>query len=249
MPNVVLLNNVDHHDLKVALGHGAAFGDAVNQVLVVPTEFAEVQRHYPILIRKDENGRYFAVALLGLDVDENLFLNEDGWNAAYVPAMQQRGPFRIGFGEREGETGAAREPMIHVDLDHPRVSRTAGEPLFREHGGNSAYLEHTIRVLRVIHDGLSAADVMFAAFAEHALIEPVTLQVSLDETTRYNIPDCFTIGAAKLAALDDAALGALNRRGFLGHAFMLATSLGNMSRLIELKNRKRRGAAPRATEI
>ena len=63
MTEAVLLNNVDHHDLKVALGHDAAFGDAINQVLVLPTEFAEVQREYPILFRKDDAGAFRAVAL------------------------------------------------------------------------------------------------------------------------------------------------------------------------------------------
>src|SRR4029078_4512110 len=95
MTNRVLLNNVDHKDLRVALRHGADFGDAVNQLLIFPTEFEEVQREFPILFRREENGAYQCVALLGLDRDENLFLGEDGWLSRYVPALQQRGPFSI----------------------------------------------------------------------------------------------------------------------------------------------------------
>ena len=37
MTNNVLLNNVDHQDLKIDTRHGAAFGDAINQVLIFPT--------------------------------------------------------------------------------------------------------------------------------------------------------------------------------------------------------------------
>lgn len=82
--NRVLLNNVDHADLRVIAAHGVAFGDGVNQTLLLPTEFEAAQREYPILIRKDPSGGYHAVALLGLDRDENLFLDETGWRARYV---------------------------------------------------------------------------------------------------------------------------------------------------------------------
>ena len=44
MSNTVLLNNVDHADLKVSTARGEAFGDGVNQAVVVPTEFLELQR-------------------------------------------------------------------------------------------------------------------------------------------------------------------------------------------------------------
>lgn len=44
MTDIVLLNNIDHAQLRVAQGYGAAFGDAVNQALVFPTEFEALQR-------------------------------------------------------------------------------------------------------------------------------------------------------------------------------------------------------------
>ena len=237
MTNIVLLNNVDHHDLRVAIEDWAAFGAAVNQALVFPTEFEEVQRDYPIVLRREDDGSIRATALLGLDRDENLFLGESGWGGRYVPALLQSGPFRIGLRERDD---AAPEPMIHVDLDHPAVGRDTGAPLFLPHGGNALYLDHVTRVLRRIHDGRLLAEPLYAAWAEAGLIEPITLRLSLDETTRYDIPDCLTIGPDRLAALDGAALERLNRAGFLRPAFMVAASLGNVSRLIEHKNARRR---------
>ena len=38
----VLLNNVDHRDLRVAVGHHARYGDAINQTRVFPAEFEEL---------------------------------------------------------------------------------------------------------------------------------------------------------------------------------------------------------------
>lgn len=240
MTNKVLLNNVDHADLRVIVHHAAEFGDSVNQVLVFPTEFDAVQREYPIVFRRDANGALQSIALLGLDRDENLFLDEHGWQGRYVPAVLQRGPFLIGLQEGEADSEARREPMVHIDLDHPRVSKSEGLPLFLPQGGNAPYLDHVAGVLRAIYAGIEATAPMFAAFEAAGLIEPVSLDIELDETRKYVLPDLFTIGRAALAGLDGARLEQLNRTGFLGIAFLVASSMGNVSRLIELKNAKQR---------
>lgn len=236
MTNAIVLNNVDHHDLRVIAGHSPAFGDSINQVLALPTEYEALQRHYPILLRKTDDG-WRSVALLGLERDENLFLDAAGWQAAYVPAVQQRGPLLIGPSPRPGEG-----PVILIDLDHPRVSRTEGERLFLPHGGHAPLLEHGVRVLRVLHDGMAISEPMFAAFEQHALMEPLRLQIALDEETHYDVPDCYTIAPRRLAALDGSALGALHQPGFLRLAFLVVASLSNVEQLIARKNR-RRGAA------
>lgn len=237
MTNRVLLNNVDHGDLRVATGHGPQFGDAINQVLIFPTEFEAVQREYPILFQKDGDGAFQSVALLGLDRDENLFLEDGGWNARYVPAIQQRGPFSIAL------RGGGGEPMIHVDLDDPRVraaqGKGAGEPVFLPAGGNSPYLQHVARLLGVIYDGLEISKAMFAAFEAADLVEPVDVEIKLDEHTQYDLPGFYSISRERFAGLDAAALEALHRSGFLAAAQWVLSSLGNVGFLAELKNRRR----------
>lgn len=238
MTNFALLNNVDHHDLRVIARHGAEFGDAANQMLVFPTEFESVQREYPILFRRDQQGEWRSVALLGLGRDENLFLGEAGWEARHVPLIQQRGPFSIVLQPRED---AEPEPMIRVDLDDPRISRTEGIPLFLPHGGNSPYLERLAGVLRAVFLGNQVMAPMFAAFEAAGLLRPVALDLKLEGDTTIGIADVFTIDEERLAALDGAALETLHRSGFLRSAFLAAASFGNIQRLIELKNRRRGG--------
>ena len=235
--NRVLLNNVDHADLRVIAGHGVDFGDGINQTLVLPTEFEAVQREYPILIRKDPSGAYQAVALLGLDRDENLFLDETGWNARYVPAVQRRGPFSIAL--QRDERGGEPRPMIHVDLDHPRVSHTEGEPLFLSAGGNAPYLQGVSHALSQIHDGLEIAPPMFAAFEQYGLIAPIDIEIKLDDSTSYDIPDVYTISPDSLNALTGEALERLHASGLLRAAQWIASSMGNIQDLIARKNRKR----------
>lgn len=232
MPNRVALNNVDHGALKVAPRAGAEFGDAVNQLLLVPTEFEQAQREFPIFFRKDQNGVFQSVALLGFERGENLFLNSDGWTSRYVPAVQRRGPLFAAVPD-------SGEPRIHIDLDDPRVGEGEGEPLFKPHGGNAPYLEHAGEALITIHEGLAAAPAMFALFEELGLIQPVALNVDLGDGLTYSLPNFFTIGAEALAALDPAALERLNRSGFLPAAIFVRSSLGNVQRLIDLKNARR----------
>lgn len=231
---IAVLNNVDHHDLRVITRHGAEFGEGVNQVLVFPTEFEAVQREYPIVFRRDGEGALRPVALLGLARDENLFLDTEGeWQARYVPALLQRGPFSIAAPESpEGE------PMIRVDLDHPRVSRSEGLPVFLPHGGNSPYLDHVSGILRAIYLGHHLIEPMVAAFETAGLLRAVNLEARVGETEVHAVPGVFTIDRERLAALSAGELAELHAGGFLQAAFFMAASLGNMQRLADLKGRR-----------
>ncbi|WP_305098530.1 SapC family protein [Croceibacterium aestuarii] len=230
----VLLNNVDHGDLNVVTRHGPEFGDAVNQVLVFPTEFENVQREYPIVLRRSAEGPLRPVALLGLSRDENLFLDgAGGWQAGYVPALLQRGPFSIA-----APADAEGEPMIHIDPEHPRVSRSEGTPIFLPQGGNSPYLERIAGVLRIIYIGHHLLDPMNAAFERADLLRPVNLDVRVGETEVYRVPEAFTIDRERLAALDSKELADLHKEGFLQSAFMIAASLGNVQRLADRKSQQ-----------
>ena len=231
---IALLNNVDHHDLRAITRHGAEFGEAVNQVLVFPTEFEEAQRDYPIVFRRDAEGALRPVALLGLSRDENLFLDDEGgWRARYVPALFERGPFSIAAPD-----SAEGEPMIRIDLDHPRVSRSEGTPIFLPQGGKSPYLERITGVLRAIYLGHHLLEPMVAAFEGAGLLLEVNLEVRAGEAEVQAIAGVSTIDRARLAALSADELAELHQGGFLQAAFLAAASLSNVQRLADLKGRR-----------
>src|SRR3546814_4226752 len=54
--NAVLLNNIDHRDLRVDARRGARFGDRVMSSVTFPAEFRSVQAHYPIVFRATGDG-------------------------------------------------------------------------------------------------------------------------------------------------------------------------------------------------
>jgi hypothetical protein len=235
------LNNVDHAKLKVSVGYSAEFGDQVNQAPIFPTEFQEIQREYPILIQKAADGEFQAVALMGLERDENLFLDDSGWHARYIPAMHQRGPFMIGFQSANGGEEAARNPVLHVDLGHPRIGGNDSFPLFLPHGGHAPLLTQIMRVLQTIHEGAEIAGPMFEAFDRLGLIRPANLQLPLSESEQIELVDYYLIDHERFAALDGPALSALHEAGRLSMVIWMLSSLGNFAHLIALKNRKAHG--------
>jgi SapC protein len=235
-----MLNNITHKDLRVINRYGAEFGDNVGTVLTVPTEYEEIQREYPIFFRKDPaTGEYQSIVLLGFSKDENLFLDGDRWDASYVPGIIARGPFLIGFQRQESDGETRDAPVIHVDLDHPRVSQTDGLPIFKPQGGNSPYLDRVASILNGIREGLEISKAMFAAYAELDLIEPVKVEVKTNAEETYSLLGLHTLNREKLAALDGASLERLNKAGFLRGAYLVIASVGNVRRLMERKERKR----------
>lgn len=243
MTRHVMLNNITHRDLRVITRYGAEFGDNVGSVLTFPTEYGDIQKEYPIFFRKDPaTGEFQSIALLGFQKDENLFLDDSGWNAAYVPGIVARGPFLIGFQQQHGSGELREEPVIHIDMDHPRVSSSEGEPVFLPQGGNSRYLEQMSIVLKGIHDGLAISKAMFAAFTALDLIEPVNVEIKFSNAEQFNLRSLYTLSEPKLAALDGDSLARLNRAGFLQGAFLVIASLNNVRKLIAMKQRRKLAA-------
>lgn len=232
MARRVLLDNVDHQHLRVI---GRASGEvSVNQALVVPSEFEQLQREYPILFRQDSNDDFQAIAILGLDRRENLFLREGEWITFYVPATLRRGPLLLGVGDR-GQPGDA---AIVIDLDDPCVSDNEGEPLFLPQGGAAPFLQQAAEALHTVHQGLESSRAMFALFAELDLIQPVEINAEIADGTCYRLPGLFTIAGDRLASLSGTELETLSRAGFLAAAIHVRSSLANINRLIELKTAK-----------
>ena len=241
MARYELLNNIAHRDLRVAMGFGPEFGDETGMMPAFPSEFAELQREYPIFLQRNSTtDEWQSVVLLGFEQHENLFLQDGRWNASYLPGAAAKGPFLIGFQEQRVDGELRQEAVMHVDLDHPRVSMTKGEPVFLPQGGNSPYLDHIASVLRGIRDGSTYGAEMFAMFDAKGLIQPVKLDVQIDERHRVVVNGLHGIDRDRLALLDGAELLELNRAGYLEGAYLMLASLHNMRRLIAEKQRRLR---------
>lgn len=229
MPNPVLLNNLEHRDLRVITRRGAAYGDQVMSAVTFPSEFRDVQACYPIVFRKTVDGLGFEpIALFGFEEGENLFLQGERWDAPYVPMMIERQPFLIGV---NGE-----ELMVNIDLDHPRVSRSEGQEVFKPHGGTTEFLEQANSLLFGIHQGLQSSPGFLAALLEHELLESFVLDVELNDGSQNRLVGFYTINEDRLQALSGEAVAKLHAANYLQAIYLVIASLSNFRMLIDRKN-------------
>lgn len=239
MTNHVLLNNVDHKDLKVITTRSAEYGDNKQCAITFSWEFRSIQAHYPIFFTKDGgDGEFAAVAMFGFEDKENLFLNESGWDATYIPLSIRREPFLIGYQQSAEAGGSERQPVIHVDMDSPRVSDSEGEAVFLSHGGISEYLEQTNSILNTINEGYPAHQRFIKELLEHDLLEPFALDVELNDGSQNRMMGFHTINEDALYELGGNVLAGLNEKGFLLPIYMAVASLSNIRDLIDRKNAK-----------
>ncbi|HEV7288150.1 SapC family protein [Sphingomonas sp.] len=234
MTNHVLLTAEDHRDLRVRRERDATLGDAVMFCVTTPDEFRQVQAHYPILFRRNtERDEFLAVALLGFEDGENLFLEGDRWDAAYIPLAIDIQPFLIG-----GSGSADAPKQVHVDLASPRIADAEGVRVFDDTGRPTPYLETIAEQLGVLDAGWQGSSDFFAALRRHDLIEALTLEVTLDNGSVNRLVGFHTVNEDRLRGLDGDALADLHRDGHLMPLFMAVASIGNFTALVARKNRR-----------
>ena len=116
MPNYELLNNIDHKDLKVVVDRSAEYGDDVWFAATFPSEFRNVQRHYPIIFTKNsDSGAFEAVAVAsgqrGNEPAVDLFAPSNGLDCR---AENLEHPFHTNGWRALGDGRPHPEKHLHV---------------------------------------------------------------------------------------------------------------------------------------
>ena len=237
MSNHALLDNITHKDLKVLPQYRSGQGFDVSTTRVFPMEFSELQVEYPIVLtRNKETGHFEPVVLLGLSKGENLYLGTRGWDAHYIPLSIERQPFLIGFQETMDSGIPQQQPVVHVDLDHPKLSRTEGEPVFLQHGGESPLLERISSVLLTIHQGSEINQAFSRQLVGLDLVDSSSMQFSLANGESHTLGGLHIINEKRLRELNGSALEALHQHGHLQSIYMMLASMPNFRKLIDRKN-------------
>lgn len=236
MANHVLLDNINHKDLKIISKRSADLGDNIPSVVTFPFEFRDIQTNFPICFCKDsETGKFYTAALFGFEEKENLFLEGDQWDAAYTPLMLERQPFFIG--KQQAQNGEEQR-LIYIDMDSPRVSSNQGQQLFLEQGGTSEYLQRISSILEAIYQGQQQTNEFVELMLKYDLIESFTLEVELNDATQNQLQGFYTINEDTLNGLSAEVITELMASGYLQAAYMVIASMSNFRSLIERKNRR-----------
>ncbi|HEY2036974.1 MAG TPA: SapC family protein, partial [Steroidobacteraceae bacterium] len=158
------------------------------------------------------------------DEGENLFLEEWREREMYRPLALQRMPFY------------ARGPEIAIDLDHPRVGVEDGQPLFDQAGRPSRYLQGIIWAFQDLKPGIETTKVFIARLLELKLIEPIDIEVELDDGMKHHCVGLYTVNQDVLAKLPDPVVVELFRRGYLTLINLMIASLKQLPLMARRKN-------------
>jgi len=238
MANHVLLNNVEHKNLKVINSYKNAFGYDQMCVPVFPVEARHAQAHYPLVFAKDANGQFQMVALLGLEQGENVFFSEGQWSASYKPLVVEKGPFLIG---RSALNESGEETLsIHVDLDDERVLMNEypvenAVDVFLPHGGNSEYIDNIANILSTLHESHERHKDFVDTLVKYNLIESFVVDVDVDGNGTHRLSGFYTINEDVLKGLERDALDTLHSNGHLETIYMMLASMSQLRHIVALK--------------
>lgn len=225
MSNIVILNSVNHRNLRVDTTPSVRYGDNQRFVPVVIGEIPFLAVHYPVFFSKNANtGAFYCGAMLGFDEGENLFL--DDCRDAYRPLNLQRGPFFTAGND------------LAIDLSNPRVAAAEGQALFSENGEPTAYLQSIMAMFRDLVPGLERTKIFIETLLKLKLIEPVDISLSFDDGTDRKIDGLYTVNLETLRDVPDAEVIQLFRRGYLHLIYLIIGSMKQVPVLAQQKNRR-----------
>lgn len=236
--NPVAINNDAHKNVRVITRRGADFGENSHFVPVVADEVGNLVLDYPVFFLQDtQSGEFTLNAILGFESGENLFLDGDKWDATYLPVQVRRQPFMVGL-QTEGNDQSKSRGVLSLDMDSKRVSETEGEALFNEDGTGTPFLENMNGLISRLMAGIESTKAFIKALQEHDLIMATKLDVRFGDGTSKSFDGLHCVKEEKLRELSDETITEFYKKGYLQACFMIMASMGNVQKLIALKNQR-----------
>ncbi|MCQ3831036.1 SapC family protein [Microbulbifer elongatus] len=241
--NVVALNNESHRNLTVVTKRGAEYGEATHLVPVVANELRNLVLEYPVCITKDpSNGQFALCALLGFEPGENLYLNGESWDAQYIPMHIRRQPFMVGYQNPQAGAGEDKGAVITLDLSSKRIHENGGEGerLFDDEGHNTPFMQQVSDLMGQLIVGMESTTAFLNTLADNDLIEPAHINVQFASGEQKRYEGLYTVNEEKLQKLEADKLLHFHQHGYLQAAYWLGASLGQVRKLIAVKNTKKK---------
>lgn len=200
------------------------------------TEFTVACRDYPIAFIGGD-GQFVAMAVLGMENQQNLFVTPDGgWDAGvYLPAYVRRYPFCMTRVTVDGKEQAERIACVEK-----RAINDQGEALYDAKGEPLPAWEQRRKLLFEYESDLVRSDEMARTLAGLGLLESFSMQAQPNEGAPLALTGMFRVAEEKLAGLAPDQMKTLMQKGILSRVYAHLISLANFGRLLD-----RRAAAVR----
>jgi len=228
MANVQPISSTQHGDIKIKANDTLAQSKNRHFAPVVVQEFVPASQEFPIVFIKDsETGTFRSIVLLGLKPEENLFYDQEAWQATYKPEGLTLSPFLLSQGEDSS--------VLCMDQDSDLVNKESGEALFDEQGNQTEWLTVTgEKVVKYVEKTYSTQN-FIKMLLDNDLISSQTLNLKLENQEQYTLNGLYSIDEKKLNALSDDAFNAIRKTGALPAIY---ASLLSMQRIHNLARKK-----------
>ncbi|MBW8190461.1 SapC family protein [Neiella marina] len=222
--NIAPITFKEHANTKIKpLSDFNAFANRHISPLVVH-EFSRAACSFPIVfIQEPESKNYKVVAMFSVQPNENKFVQDGKWTAAYLPHNFARGPFFISSDDK---------PVVCLNQGDDRVSETEGEALFNEKGEQSEYFKGIIGSIENLMQQEAATEAFIKKLVELELMRPSNLNIQRKDGSKHEVTGISIVDEEKFKNLTDEQVLQLNKSGFLGLIYIHLCSLGQIQNLL-----------------
>ena len=228
--NIIPLSSIIHKNHYIEYSGNYKFARNTNSTYIANIEFTKAAREYPIVFAMEKDNSVYPVVLLGLDKDQNLFVDKDGnWLATYIPAYVRRYPFILA----KTEESKADNFTICIDDQYPGFNTNKkGEKLFGRSGSYSDQLKKSIEFLREYNNHTQITATFCAKLKELNLLEPMKLSVKTNDGKELSMVGFMGVNRGRLKSLPPERVIELFKTDQLELIYLHLASLANVEVLM-----------------
>jgi len=228
--SIVPITLENHKNKKVKPNNGFEFAKEINLAAIMVHEFSRASSIYPIVFLEDkEKDEFKPVVLLGLEENENLFINDDKWDASYIPAIIRKYPFVLAnIGDNDNYT-------VCIDEQSDFISEDDGESLFNEDGTASEAIERVKKYLGELQQMANFTEEFCKYFQGKNMFTPLNMKVRVGSEIK-NLSGAYVLNEERLNNLSDDAYLEMRHKNYLSVVYSHLSSLSQIERLLKFKD-------------
>ena len=221
-----------HGKKKVKTIQSFEFAKNINMASIMVHEFSRAASIYPIVFVEDKRKDQFRpVVLLGLEEGENLFIQDERWQASYIPAIIRRYPFALANTDEEGRF------TVCIDDQSELLSDEDGQPLFGDNGEPAELMNRVKRYLAELQQMDKFTEDFCKYLAEKNMFAPLNMKVRIGNEMR-NITGAYILNEERLNTLSDETFLEMRTNKYIPVSYSHLGSLSQIERLLNFKDKK-----------
>ena len=208
------------------------FTKNINMASIMVHEFSRAASIYPIVFVEDKQKDQFKpVVLLGLEEGENLFVQDERWQASYIPAIIRRYPFAL------ANTGEEGRFTVCIDDQSELLDDKEGQSLFEDNGEPAELMNRVKRYLAELQQMDKFTEDFCKYLAEKNMFAPLNMKVRIGNEMR-NITGAYIVNEERLNSLSDETFIEMRTQKYIPVVYAHLSSLSQIERLLNFIEKK-----------